>query len=56
MKWHVPIRVVSRAEAVVEAATRREALKKFWAHQWEEQTDLTVDRITKIGPATPEDA
>lgn len=56
MKWLVPVRVVSRADAVIEAPTKREALRKFWAHQWEEQTDAIVDRITKIGPATPEDA
>lgn len=54
MKWRVPFRSVAEAEAIIEAPTRREALEKFWARQWDEQTDLEVVRITKTGPAIQE--
>jgi hypothetical protein len=54
VRWRIPARVVANVVVYIEAETKKEALRKFRAHDWEEQSDQDVSRISKSGPIAPD--
>ena len=55
-RWLIPIRVVELGrEAVVDAPTKREALRLFREQRWEELTDADRYKVTKVGAITKVD-
>lgn len=54
MRWYIPFTGVVKAEAIVEAETKAEALRKFRARDWIEQTDSEYPEVRKSGKCLPE--
>lgn len=54
-RWYIPVTVIEYGrEALIEADTKAEAIRKLRAYQWEELTDASDFKVTKVGAVAPE--
>ncbi len=55
--WLIPAKIVVFTEVRIEAETRTEAIKKFYARDWVEQSDNDTRRtiVTKQGAVKRDD-
>lgn len=56
MRWVIPITIIEYGRlAIIEAPTAKDAMAIFRRHGWDECTDASDHKVTKVGAIRRED-